>query len=42
VNPEKTKNVVMSRYQKIGQTQSMKIANRSFDDVAKFVYWEQH
>jgi hypothetical protein len=28
----------MSCYQKVGQTHSIKIANRSFEDVAKFKY----
>jgi hypothetical protein len=30
--------MLMSRYQKAGQRQSIKIANRSFEDVAKFKY----
>jgi hypothetical protein len=30
--------MLMSRYQKTGQTHSIKIANRSFEDVAKFKY----
>jgi hypothetical protein len=38
VNPEKTKQVLMSGYQKAGQKHSIKIANRSFEDVAKFKY----
>jgi hypothetical protein len=38
VNPEKTKYVLMSRSQKIGQKRSIKIVNRSFEDVAKFKY----
>jgi hypothetical protein len=38
VNPEKTKYMLMSRSQKIGQKLSIKIANRSFEDVAKFRY----
>jgi hypothetical protein len=38
VNPEKTKYMLMSRNQKIGQKHSIKIANRSFEDVAKFKY----
>jgi sorting nexin-29 len=38
VNPEKTKCMLMSRSQKTGQKHSMKIANRSFEDVAKFKY----
>jgi hypothetical protein len=36
VNPEKTKYVLMSCSQKIGLKHSIKIANRSFEDVAKF------
>jgi hypothetical protein len=38
VNPEKTKYMFMSRYQKAGQKHSIKIANRSVKDVAKFKY----
>jgi hypothetical protein len=38
VNPEKTKYMLMSRSQKIGQKHSIKIANRSFEDMAKFRY----
>jgi hypothetical protein len=38
VNLEKSKYVLMLRYQKAGQKHSMKIANRSFEDVAKFKY----
>jgi sorting nexin-29 len=38
VNPEKTKYMLMSRSQKIGQKHSTKIANWSFEDVAKFGY----
>jgi hypothetical protein len=40
VNPEKTKYMLMSRSQKIGQKNSIKIANSSFEDVAKFKYLE--
>jgi hypothetical protein len=40
VNPEKTKYMLMSRSQKIGQKRSIKIANSSFEDVAKFKYLE--
>jgi hypothetical protein len=36
VNPEKTNYMLMSRSQKIGQKHSIKMANRSFEDVAKF------
>jgi hypothetical protein len=38
VNPEKTKYVLMSYSQKTGQKHSIKVANRSFEDVAKFKY----
>jgi hypothetical protein len=38
VDPEKTKYVLMSRSQKVGQKHSIKIAYRSFEDVAKFKY----
>jgi hypothetical protein len=38
VNPEKTKYMLMSRCQKAGQMQSIKIGNRTFESVAKFKY----
>jgi hypothetical protein len=38
VNLEKTKYMLMSRSQKIGQKHSIKIANRSFEDLANFKY----
>jgi hypothetical protein len=38
VNSEKTKYMLMSRSQKVGQKRSIKIANRSFADAAKFKY----
>jgi hypothetical protein len=38
VNPEKTKYVLVSRYRKAGQRQSIKTAKRSFEDVAKLKY----
>jgi hypothetical protein len=38
VNPEKTKYMLMSRYKKVGQRHGIKIANRSFEDVAQFKY----
>jgi hypothetical protein len=38
VNPEKTKYLLMSRSQKVGQKHSVKIANRSFEGVAKYKY----
>jgi hypothetical protein len=37
-NPEKTKYTLMLRSQKIGQKHSIKVVNRSFEDVAKFIY----
>jgi hypothetical protein len=38
VNQEKTKYMLMSRSQKIGENHSTKTANRSFEDVAMFTY----
>jgi hypothetical protein len=38
VHPEKTKYMLVSWCQKAGQGQSIKIANRSFEDVVKFKY----
>jgi hypothetical protein len=38
VNPEKTKYMLVSHNQKTGQKHSIKKANRSFKDVAKFKY----
>jgi hypothetical protein len=38
VNPEKAKYMLLSRGQKIGQKHIIKIANRSFEDVAEFRY----
>jgi hypothetical protein len=35
---EKIKYILMLRCQKAGQRQSIKIANRSFEDVVKFKY----
>jgi hypothetical protein len=34
--------MLMSRSQKIGQKRNIKIANRSFEDVAKFKFLGQH
>jgi hypothetical protein len=39
-NPEKTKYILMSHYQKVGQKHSINTANKSFEDVAKFKYLE--
>jgi hypothetical protein len=41
VNPEKTKCMLMSRCQKIGQKHSIKTGNRSFEDMAMFKYLEK-
>jgi hypothetical protein len=38
VNPEKTEYVSVSRRQKARQGHSINVANRSFEDVAKFKY----
>jgi hypothetical protein len=38
VNPEKTKYMLMTRRQKIGQKHGIKTGKRSFEDVVKFKY----
>jgi hypothetical protein len=38
VNPDRSKYMLMSRGQKIGQKHIIKTANRSFEDVVKFKY----
>jgi hypothetical protein len=38
VNPEENTYMLMSHYQKTEKKHSTKIANRSFEDVAKFKY----
>jgi hypothetical protein len=38
LNADKTKNMVMSRYQNAGRTHSMKIDNSSFESVDNFNY----
>jgi hypothetical protein len=38
LNPEKIEYMLMSSYQKVGQRHSIKVANRSFEDVEKFKY----
>jgi hypothetical protein len=38
VNPERTKYMLMSRYQRAGWKHSINIVNISFENVAKFNY----
>jgi hypothetical protein len=38
INVEKTKNILLSRHQNVGQNRNIKIANRSFENVSKFKY----
>jgi sorting nexin-29 len=38
INVEKTKCMLLSRYQNVGQNRDIKIANRSFENVSKFKY----
>jgi hypothetical protein len=38
INTEKTKYMIMSRYPNSGQKQNIRIANESFENVAKFKY----
>jgi hypothetical protein len=38
INAEKTKCMIMSRHPYTGQNQNIRIANESFENVAKFKY----
>jgi hypothetical protein len=38
INAEKTKHMIMSLHPNSGQNQNMRIANESFENVAKFKY----
>jgi hypothetical protein len=38
VNVEKTKYMLLSRHQSVGQIRDKKIANRSFENVSQFIY----
>jgi hypothetical protein len=38
MNAEKTKYMIMSRHQNSGQTQNIRTANESFENMAKFKY----
>jgi hypothetical protein len=42
VNSEKTKYMLMSHHQTAGQSNYEKVANKSFEKVAKLSIWEQH
>jgi hypothetical protein len=37
INLEKTKSMLLSRHQKVGQNRDIKIANRSFENVSQFI-----
>jgi hypothetical protein len=39
VNADKTKYILLSPHQNAGQNHEIKIANRSFENVAQFKYW---
>jgi hypothetical protein len=38
INVEKTKYMLLSRHQNVGQNRDIKIANRSFENVSQFKY----
>jgi hypothetical protein len=38
INVEKTKYMLLSRHQNVGQNQDINIANRSFENVSQFIY----
>jgi hypothetical protein len=38
INVEKTKYMLLSHHQNVGQTRDIKIANRSFENVSQFKY----
>jgi hypothetical protein len=42
INAEKTKYMIMSRHQNSGQSQNIRIANESFENVTKFKSWGRH
>jgi hypothetical protein len=41
INVEKTKYMLLSRYQNVSQNRDIKIANRSFENVSQFNIWER-
>jgi hypothetical protein len=38
INVDKTKDMLLSRHQNVGQNRDIKIANRSFENVSQFKY----
>jgi hypothetical protein len=42
INAKKTKYMIMSRHPYSGQNQNIRIANESFENVAKFNTWGRH
>jgi hypothetical protein len=41
INVRKTKYMLLSRHQNVGQNWDIKIANRSFENVSQFIYLEK-
>jgi hypothetical protein len=39
INVDKTKYMLLSRHQNVGQNRDIKIANRSFENVSQFIYF---
>jgi hypothetical protein len=42
VDTEKTKYMLLSRHQNAGQNYDIKIANKSFENVTKFEFWNDY
>jgi uncharacterized protein involved in tellurium resistance len=40
INVDKTKHMLLSRHQNVGQNRDIKIANRSYENVSQFKYLE--
>jgi hypothetical protein len=40
LNAEKTKHMLLSRHQNVGQNHNMKTANGSFENISQFRYFE--